>query len=130
MLGFAEGALLGLPVHVLVWIAVILIPALPQLHFLVALLNIASYCRDYRRTWLILIFKTIVYSTLGIAVFSGVGALIAMLVESTIHAGRPWTGWLGAVNILLVFDVALYMFCRMLYVRRRFDADRMGGRNA
>ncbi|MBI3828970.1 MAG: hypothetical protein HY291_05620 [Planctomycetes bacterium] len=124
-LAFAEALLLGLPAEVLVWIAVILIPALTQLVFLLSLLNIAGNCRDYRRSWVITAFKALAWTALWMAVFSGVISLVSWMVDASISNGRPWTGWLGAVNVAPVFDVTVYMLARTLYVRRRFDAERV-----
>jgi hypothetical protein len=129
ILGFAEALLLGLPAEIMIWIAAILIPALPQLVFFFTLLNIAGYCRDYRRFWVITIFKTLAWTAVWMAVFSGLLLLVSWMVEATIENHHPWTGWLGAVNVTLVFDVALYMLCRLLYVRRRFDAERVDQRH-
>jgi hypothetical protein len=124
-LAFAEALLLGLPAEVLIWIAVILIPALPQLVFLLSLLNIAGNCRDYRRSWVITAFKALAWTALWMAVFGGMISLVSWMVDTSIENGRPWTGWLGAVNAALVFDVTVYMLARALYVRRRFDAERV-----
>ena len=123
-LAFLEGLALGLWSPALVWAVVIAVPAITELYYLILLMNTASTWTDYRRSRLREFLKFLVVVPTAIGVCEGLGWLIFYVCQETLRQGEPWIGWLGAVNMLLVFDVALYMSARWMYVRRRFDAER------
>jgi hypothetical protein len=128
LFGGVAGLLLGLPFTPLAWTVVIAVPALAELHFFLAL-NIPLGNKDYRRSWLLSLFRFTFQAFCAITAIGVLVALIIVVCKEAIDSGEPWIGWLGSINILLVFDVAFYMLARWIYVRRRFDAERWSQQN-
>ena len=90
---------------------------------------------DYRRSWLITTYRTVQATALCSLASVAMLAVWAFLIKGTlvdVHPSeqRPWVAWLGGVHLVLVFDVALYMLFRLIYVRRRFDVERIGRQRA
>ncbi|MCW8130400.1 MAG: hypothetical protein KIS92_08635 [Planctomycetota bacterium] len=123
-LALAEAVAVGLDPAASLLAAAIVAVVVPQTVFLIALLGIQSYCKNYRRTWTALILQTCAFAVVFISLISGILIVVAYLVQHVLDENRPvWIAYVGSVNLVLVFDVAVYMLARLVYVRRRFDAE-------
>lgn len=118
-----EGLLFGLPWDALAWTVAIGVPALAEGSFL-AMLNMLSEHQDYRRSRLLTLFLGVFTVTCALIAVGTLVTLIVIVCHAAVENGQPWIGWLGALNVVLVFDVALYGVMRWIYVRRRFDAEK------
>jgi hypothetical protein len=110
------------------WTFLIALPALVQLFFLGVLISILSYWMHYSRSRLQIFFKGLACGLGFGTLLAGFFVLVAFLCATQIEANRPWVAWLGSVNMALIFNVALYSVFRWMYIRRRFDAERMQAR--
>jgi hypothetical protein len=119
-----EGLALGLWSSTLLWIVAIAVPSQVQLTLLLLLGQMPLNVVHYSRRWLSSILRIVLGLYAAIGLLFAVGLLITYLWSECLHAGRPWTAWLGSLNILVVLDVTLYTATRWWYVRRRFDAER------
>ncbi len=124
LLALLEGWVLGLPASTLIWTVAVAVPAVVELFYLMKLMAITSYQRDYRRSRLITFFQLLFASLITIVVLGLLIGLSAWMVQSTLEKNMPWLGWMGSIHMAVVFDLSLYWLVRWMYVRRRFDADR------
>jgi len=119
----AGGVVFGLPVGAMLWAVAVGVPVCTELAFVAGLNTVLNY-KDYRRSRLISLFQCVLVVTCGVVCVIGLIMLIAFVCVAAVERGQPWAGWLGTVNMVLVLDVAVYMLTRLVYVRRRFDAER------
>ncbi|HYG73392.1 MAG TPA: hypothetical protein VEK08_00060 [Planctomycetota bacterium] len=124
ILALAEAFLLGLDMNVSIWCVAIGIPAMVELSFLAAIGTLISNWMDYRRSRLVSFVKNVASGLVVALLLGGMFVLITLLTKDLLARERPWVAWLGALNMILIFDVAAYMTARWIYVRRPFDAER------
>jgi hypothetical protein len=124
-IGALEALAVGLPPANVGWTFIIALPALAQVYYLGILVSMISYWMDYSRSRVLVFFKGIAFGAVFGTLISGLAILIVYLCAQSIENHRPGVAWLGCINITLVFDVALYSFFRWVYIRRRFDAERV-----
>ena len=122
-LAFFEATLLGLSGRALNWTTAIALPIAVQGYFISRLNSVTRYWKDYRRSHLISFVIGMLSVFVVLFLLTGLAVLMLLLVTTTVEQNHPWIGWLGCMNMLVVFDIAAYRLARWLYVRRRFDAE-------
>jgi len=118
-----EGAALGVPIQWLLWTVGIAVPCYLQMTFLSMLNNLAICWVDYRRSRLLNIFYGLSSFLASLAAFGVIAGACGAMIYHSVQTTQHWIGWLGSLNALLLFNVGVFMLMRLIYVRRRFDAE-------